>query len=67
MDLPDARLTRIISFLREEVPWEFERLQSLYQLVSFPSDWAAACSDPPKSSYSSWLRQTHGGLFASPP
>jgi hypothetical protein len=49
----------IAEYLHKEVPWEWERLHSLEQLVSSSSDWAAACSDPRRSSYSSWLRETY--------
>ncbi len=54
----------LVDFLREEAPREYERLQSISDLVSAPPDVAADRSDLSPASYARWLRGVFG-LFAT--
>jgi hypothetical protein len=53
----------VADYLREEVPWEMERLESVTQLVNSWPDWAYASPDSHQISYSSLLRDTYGPLL----
>ena len=66
MDLqPATDPSDVLEYLQDEVPWEWERLESLDRLVSSWPDWAAPGSDPRQQTYSSWLRDT-SGMFQTP-
>jgi hypothetical protein len=50
----------VIQYLRDEVPWEMERLESIDRLIRSRIDWGADHPNPRHANYSSWLRQTYG-------
>jgi hypothetical protein len=62
---PAVDQSGVLEYLHDEVPWEWERLESLDRLVSSWPDWAAPGSDPCQQTYSSWLRGTYG-MFQTP-
>lgn len=66
MKLPETSgAAGVVEYLREEAPWELERLESLDTLVHSWLDWAAAGEGRRQVSYSSWLRSTYG-IFRRP-
>ena len=66
MKLPETpEAARVVDYLRQEAPWELERLESLDTLVHTWLDWAAAGEGHRQASYSSWLRSMYG-IFRRP-
>ncbi len=63
--LGGTEAAQVVEYLRQEVPWELERLESLDLLVHSWLDWADAGEGSRQVSYSSWLRTTYG-LFRRP-
>jgi hypothetical protein len=50
----------LVHYLRDEAPWEVERLESIARLVTDWPDWGSARPGPRQPSYSSWLLDTFG-------
>ncbi len=66
MNLPDTSgVAGVVEYLRQEAPWELERLESLDTLVHTWLDWGAAGEGRRQASYSSWLRSTYA-IFRPP-
>ncbi len=49
-------------YLFEEAPWEFDRLESIGQLVRLWPDWGTARADPLPDSDAAWRRAMCGAL-----
>jgi hypothetical protein len=50
----------LVDFLREEAPLEYERLQSISDLVSAPPDVSGDRSDLSQAFYARWVRGVLG-------